>query len=139
MQSPIAIVAKTDCTNRPLVNMLLGGLQADGCAGVSLAKIAQLSLLHTGFKSPPIRTHLYYILHMYNYEFFSHKYITDVYKCNLAKKPRQFRRIRPFRALVIQRIFLFNFLPFPLANAQKSFTVILVETAQRRHKPGQTQ
>ena len=114
-------------------------LWAIECAGVSLAKIAQLSLLHTGFESLPIRVSLYYILYMYNYEFFSHKYIADVYKCNLAENPPQSPRIRPFRALATQGIFLFNFLHFPLANAQKSFTLVIVETARRRQTPGQTQ
>jgi hypothetical protein len=43
------------------------------CAAPCWGEIARLHILHTGFKSLPIRVSLYYILYMYNYEYFSAK------------------------------------------------------------------
>ena len=112
-------LAKADCTNAHMANRLPSSVRGDGCAGVSLAKIARLHILHTGFKSLPIRTHLYYILYMYNYEFFSHKYITDVYKCNLAIKTPTIRANSAVSRLGYARGFFIQFSAFSACQCLK--------------------
>jgi hypothetical protein len=74
---------------------------------------------------------------MYNYEFFSAKHITDVYKCNLAGKPPQSRRIRPICTLAVMGKFLFIFLA---VSAKHRFTSRInerkvIKSKRRRQAP----
>jgi hypothetical protein len=76
---------------------------------------------------------------MYNYEYFSAKQVRDVYKCNLAGKPLQSRRIRPICTLAVMGRFLFIFL---VISAKDRFTssnrsCSVNESKRRRQAPPQ--